>query len=133
MVDVWLVFVSLYRSDRNGQLIAWKPCAIFVAYPDNEPRSDVLTLEANAWLTDMSTTNAYFLPMSTKPYRCVLSWCNEPNVHTTPPRPYRGVRRGTSTTATHVSTPTDRCAARTATPTLRERYIRKFGTPRRGS
>ena len=30
-------------------------------------RSDVLTLESNAWLTDMSTENAYFLPMSTIP------------------------------------------------------------------
>ena len=86
--NVWLVFVSLYRSDRNSQLIAWKSCAILVAYPDNEPhtnlgslcnvyriapapliyqnilenlsfsRSDVLTLEGNAWVTDISTENA---------------------------------------------------------------------------
>ena len=54
-------------------------------------------------------------------------------MHATPPRPYRGVRRGTPTTATHVSTPTDRRAARAATPTRHERYIRKIGTPRRGS
>ena len=31
-------------------------------------RSDVLTLEGNASLTDMSTENTYFLPMSTIPY-----------------------------------------------------------------
>ena len=37
-------------------------------------RFDVLTLEGNAWLTDMSTENAYFLPVSTIPYQCVLSW-----------------------------------------------------------
>ena len=36
--------------------------------------SDVLTLEGNAWLTDISTENSYFLPMSTISYRCVLSW-----------------------------------------------------------
>ena len=59
--------------------------------------------------------------------------CNEPYVRTTPPRPYRGVRRGTPTAATHVSTPTDHQATRAATPTLRGTYIRRDGTPRRGS
>ena len=59
--------------------------------------------------------------------------CDEPYMHGTPPCPYRGVRRGAPTTATHVCTPTDHRAARGATPTLRERYIRRVGTSRRGS
>ena len=51
-------------------------------------------------------------------------------MHATPSRPYRGVWKGTPTTATHVSTPIGRRAACAATPTLRERYIRRVGTPR---
>ena len=59
--------------------------------------------------------------------------CNEPYVRTTSPRTFRGVRRGTPTAATHVSSPTKHRATRATTPTLRGRYIRRDGTPRRGN
>ena len=86
------------KNETSVRIFLW----IFIAYPDNEPHSnlgrfcdvygippvlstyqnileirsfsgsDVLTLEGNAWLTDMSTENAYFLTMSTIPYWCVI-------------------------------------------------------------
>ena len=59
--------------------------------------------------------------------------CNESYVRAAPRCTYRSVRRFAPTTAAHVSTLTYRRAARAATPTLREQYIRRDGTPRRGS
>ena len=58
---------------------------------------------------------------------------NETYISTTPQLPYHSVWRGTSTSDTHVSTPTDRQSAHAGTPTAREQYKRRVGGPKRGS